>query len=233
MRPVVIAIHQPNYLPWLGYFRKLARADVFVFLDHAQFSKGSYTNRVQILRDGKAAWLTQPVQQALGQPISAVGFADLSWPKRHVDALHNAYRGASAFHAILPLLVDLIGGAPLDSLAAANRHLIEGLATRLGLAPRFVVDATLGIDGVDGDDRLIALINAVHPGATYLSGKGGRLYQDECKFTAAGIELRYSDYSPEPYAQAGATAFVPGLSVVDALFALGIEGTRALIVAPD
>ena len=229
----VAAIHQPNYLPWLGYFHKIAQADVFVFLETVQFSKGSYTNRVQILRDGKPAWLTQPIKQALGQSIETVGFAEPDWPRRHLDTLHGAYRGAAFFREIFPNLEALLIDAPQDSLAAANRHVIEGLAARLGLTPRFVRDGRLGVGRTDGGDRLVALVDAVAPGAVYLSGKGGASYQDETKFAKAGLTLHYSAFAPRPYPQMGGGAFVPGLSIVDALFSLGIEGTRALIAMPD
>lgn len=225
----VVAIHQPNYLPWLGYFHKIARADVFVFLETVQFSKGSYTNRVQILRDAKPAWLTQPIVQGLGRPIVSVVFAEPDWPRRHLDALHGAYRTAPAFREVFPTLEALLLGAPIDSLAAANRHLIEGIAAVLNLAPRFVRDGALGVGDFERDDRLVALVEAVAPGAVYLSGKGGASYQDETKFAGAGIALRYTAFTPRPYPQMGGGAFVPGLSIVDALFSLGIEGTRALV----
>lgn len=231
--PLIVAVHQPNYLPWLGYFHKIAHADVFVFLETVQFSKGSYSNRVQILREGKAAWLTQPVRQGLGQPIEAVAFAEPAWPRRHLDALHGAYRGAPAFSAVFPTLEALLLGAPLDSLAAANRHIVEGLAARLGLSPLFARDGALDVAARDADEHLVALVNAIAPGAVYLSGKGASSYQDEAKFEHAGIELRYAAFEARPYTQVGGGAFVSGLSIVDALFSLGFEGARALIAPPD
>jgi hypothetical protein len=232
-RPLVIAIHQPNYLPWLGYFHKIACADAFVFLEAAQYSKGSYTNRVRILRGGKPAWLTQPIRQGLGQPIAEVGFAAADWPRRHLDALRSAYAKAPAFAEAWPALAALYESVPLDSLAAANRHLIEGLARRLRLSAQFARDDELGVAGLEGDDRLVALVNAVAPGSAYLSGKGGGNYQDPAKFEAAGLTLHYAAFTPTPYAQAGGGTFVPGLSIADALFSLGIEATRALIAPPD
>ena len=231
-RPVV-AIHQPNYLPWLGYFHKIAQADVFVFLETVQFSKGSYTNRVQILRDGKPVWLTQPIKQTLGQSIEAVGFAEADWPRRHLDTLHGAYRGAKFFRAVFPNLEALLIGTSQNSLAAANRHIVEGLIALLGLQRQFIRDGALGDAGLEGGDRLIALVKAVAPGAVYLSGKGGATYQDDAKFAEAGIELRYSTFTPCPYPQINSAVFVPGLSIVDVLFSLGVDGTRALIEASD
>ena len=65
----IVAIHQPNFLPWLGWFDKLARADVFVLLDHVQFprtSRGTYVNRVKLLVGGKDAWVTAPIVRASG-----------------------------------------------------------------------------------------------------------------------------------------------------------------------
>jgi len=225
----VIAIHQPNYLPWLGYFHKVARADVFVFLETVQFSKGSVTNRVRIRRGGEPVWLTQKVRQALGQPITTLSFVEADWPRRHLDALHGAYRDAPKFRAVFPVLESLMLGAPTDTLSAANRHLIEGLAHLLGLKTIFVQDSALGVDPSPADDRLVTLVDVVAPGAAYLSGKGGASYQVPAKFTQAGIELRYSRFEQTAYEQPGAATFVPGLSVVDALFSVGIDATRALV----
>lgn len=230
-RPV-IAIHQPNYLPWLGYFHKIACADVFVFLETVQFSKGSVTNRVRIRRGGEPVWLTQKIRQTLGQPIATLSFVEADWPRRHLDALHGAYRDAPKFRTVLPALESLMLGTPTDTLSAANRHLIEGLAHLLGLKTIFVRDSALGVGASPADDRLVALVDAVAPCAAYLSGKGGASYQDPAKFAQAGIELRYSRFQETAYEQPGAATFVPGLSVVDALFSVGVDATRAL-VAPD
>ena len=68
----VVAVHQPNILPWVGYFQKLMNSDTFIFLDDVQFSKGSYTNRVQININGEAKWLTIPVSSSLGALINSI-----------------------------------------------------------------------------------------------------------------------------------------------------------------
>lgn len=224
---MIVAIHQPNYAPWLGYFHKIARADCFVFLDDAQFSKGSYTNRVQIARGGAARWLTVPVRVSLGMPIAAVPTADPDWPERHLDLLRQAYRHAAAFDAAWPDLASIWRSAPAGTLAEANRHIVEAIAARLGLVCRFERASALPADGQAGDARLAAIVAALAPGGTYLSGKGGAKYQSADAFERAGVTLQYSVFQPRPYDR-GTEDFVAGLSVVDALFHLGFAATADL-----
>lgn len=226
---MLIAIHQPNYLPWLGYFHKIARADRFIFLDQTQFAKGSYTNRVQISRDGTERWLTQPIKHHFGQTIAAVAFADPAWPGKHLDALRGAYARAPAFAEIWPGLSEIYAAIPTTDLAAANAYIIEALARRLGITTAFVAESALAVGDRAADDRLIALVDACSSSAAYLSGEGGRTYQDPAKFAAAGIALVYADFAHPVYDQ-GRTSFLPGLSIVDALFHLGWDKAGELIV---
>ena len=224
---MIIAIHQPNYLPWLGYFAKIARADVFVFLDDVQYSKGSYTNRVQIARGGAPVWLTLPVQHEFGAAISDMAIARADWSRAHRDILRQAYGRAEFFKQVwqeLELWLDKATGG----LAAVNAGLIEVIARRLGLAARFVTSSALGIAADDADVRLAAIAARLAPGGTYLSGAGGAKYQAETIFSAKGITLSYSTFKPEPYPRSG-DPFIPGLSIVDALFHLGFDGTAALV----
>lgn len=224
-----VAIHQPNYLPWLGFFHKIACADIFVFLESAQYSKGSYTNRVQILRDGKPTWLTQPVLQKFGQKIDETKLSRADWAGVNINALTNAYKDADAFDEVFPFIAKLLEGAKDPNLAVVNRRLIVELCPKLLIDTEFRRDSDFGPDNAVGDDRLIHLVQACAPnGARYLSGAGGRKYQDEEKFGAAGIELEYIDFNHPVYDQGG-SSFVPGLSVLDALFRLGWERTAQVI----
>lgn len=229
---MIVAIHQPNYAPWLGYFAKMARADMFVLLDDAQFSKNSYINRVQVDAGGKPRWLTVPVSYDFGDPINRVRCADAAWPRSHGDTLKALYHGAPAFAAVWPWLAERYAALPAAALAASNEALIAALAARLGLKPvlRRASELKVGeaAGGIAGDDRLVALVRACGQGAVYLSGRGGANYQDPAKFAAAGIRLEYTDFVHPIYAQ-GHADFVPGLSIFDALFHLGWEGTAALL----
>jgi hypothetical protein len=226
-----VAIHQPNYLPWLGYFHKIARADVFVFLDDVQFSKGSYTNRVQILSPSGAKWLTIPVRVSLGQAIREIGIASPIWRVDHVDALRKAYAGAPAFAAVWPEIRDALLGAEGDELVEVNIGLVTFLAERLGLRCQFRRSSELQLQSAS-DDRLIEITAQVSPSGTYLSGKGAAKYQDPDKFLRASLSFEYVSYSPPTYlqlTQPGQPDFVPGLSVLDAVFHLGWCGAAELV----
>jgi len=226
-----VAIHQPNYLPWLGYFHKLSQADIFVFLDDVQFSKGSYTNRVQILTPSGVKWLTIPVKVNLGQAITEVCFADFDWRTRHIDILSNAYVGAPEFSIVWPEIKEIILDANVDSLAEVNISLVTSLASKLGVICQFRRSSELQLAS-GSDDRLIEITSQLAPGGTYLSGKGGAKYQDPEKFLRAGLNFAYLSYDPPAYQQSHLSEkldFVPGLSVLDAIFHLGWKGTAELI----
>ena len=228
----VVAIHQPNYAPWLGYFHKIACADHFVFLDNVQFPLGrSYTSRVRIAQGAVARWLTQPVFRHSGQLIRDVRFADDDWPAKHLDALRGAYGQAPYFRGVWDAIVPMYESIPLDNLATANRSLIKALARQLGLDCTFCLASDYLVGDARADDRLIALVGAVAPGACYLSGRGGAKYQEPEKFAAAGVPLRYVSFKHPVYPRGNAD-FHSGLSVLDAVFHLGWEGARALIVDP-
>ena len=228
---MVVAIHQPNYLPWLGYFAKIARADTFIFLDDVQFSKGSYSNRVQILGGGKARWLTLPVAVHLGEPINRVRPRDAQWAASHCAFFRNEYRRAAQFRQVWPELEEILLAAPAgEDLAAINQFLVVALSGRLGLSCVFTRSSDFAVSG-SADDRLVELTAAAAPGGIYLSGKGGAKYQDPAKFAAAGLGFAYQNFVHPEYGQGALAAgsFVAGLSVVDAVMHLGWEGTAALL----
>jgi hypothetical protein len=227
---MIVAIHQPNYAPWLGYFYKVARADLFVFLDDAQYSKNGYINRVQIDGAGTPRWLTVPVRYAFGDPINRVRFALNTWQRTHLDTLKGYYRKASAFRNVWSRIEALYSDFSSGDLAASNAAMIEALAGELGLARNFRrASAIAGTDGV-GDVRLASLVKSIAPGGVYLSGRGGARYQADATFATAGIELCYTDFIHPIYDQ-GHDGFLPGLSVLDAVFRLGWSGTAELIAA--
>ncbi len=227
---MIIAIHQPNYIPWFGYFAKIAQADIFVFLDDVQFSKNSYTNRVQVLNGERRHWLTVPVHVKLGHAIDEVHPAKKNWIGSHQDTLVNFYRRASAYREVWPSLRAAYDSLPEADLAAINCSLIESVARNLELPCRFVRSSELGTGEVSSDERLAEIAAKIAPGGTYLSGSGGANYQQAETFDAHGITLRYSQFTHPNYEQ-GDGQFESGLSIIDAILRLGWLGTRDLLMA--
>jgi hypothetical protein len=225
---MIVAIHQPNYLPWLGYFFKIAQSDAFVLLDDVQYSKNSYTNRVKIMREGAARWLTQPVSFRFGDPINIVTFARDDWKKAHLDSLEGAYRRAPEFTSVWPEIAALYGGLNEENISAANAKIIMGICEHLNISCRFHLSSEIEVHDARSEDRLIEIVDQIAPGGCYLSGRGGAQYQDPGKFSAAGLELKYANFQHSTYEQ-GTSSFIAGLSVFDAVFHLGWQRTAQLL----
>ena len=229
---MLVAIHQPNFLPWLGYFDKLARADVFVLLDNVPLQRtgSTYTNRVEIATHGRRQLLTVPVVRsaATRQSIDAARIADTGpWRRKLRASIEQAYARAPAFSRIMPVIGQILD-EPGDRLADFNIRAIRLIAGLIGLdVTKLRRAGDLDVAGT-GTDRLIAIVKSVG-GSTYLCGGGAGEYQEDAKFAAAGLQLRYQDFRHPTYPQVGTPAFIAGLSVVDALMNCGAEGTAKLL----
>lgn len=227
----LVAIHQPTFLPWLGWWDKLARADVFVLLDNVQFPKkgGSWMNRVRLLVSGEPRWITVPVDRAFHGARSVREMridTAKPWREEILGTITSSYRRAPHFSEVMPVVEEALS-AGAERIAELNEHAILCLAEQLGLdISRSVRQSDLGVMGT-GTELLAELCRAVG-GDTYLSGDGAGGYLSEQAFASAGIELRYQEFSPPLYAQP-VDGHVPGLSVVDALMSCGWRGTAALL----
>lgn len=227
----LVAIHQPTFLPWLGWWDKLVRADVFVVLDDVQFPKkgGTWMNRVRMLVGGQARWVTVPVDRAFhGTRAVREMRVDPAKPWRDeiLRTVASSYASAPHLHAVLPALEEALA-VETELLCELNERAIRILAERLELdAAKLVRQSALGVSG-RGTRLLVELTRSVG-GDTYLSGDGADGYLEEDAFAGAGLELRYQEFSPPPYPQSVA-GHVPGLSIVDALMSCGWEGVRRLV----
>ena len=227
----IAAIHQPNYIPWLGYFFKISQADKFVFLDTVAYSHGSYVNRNCVKTPNGAAWLTVPTRRSgrFGQLICETETNNIrQWTGRHMATLRSNYGRASYFEEILALLEPHYRVVTDDgrSLADFNIGVICSIATYLGFGTHFTRASELNVSG-HKTDLLVDICRAV--GANqYLAGAGGKSYQDDTKFEDAGIAPIYSNFSQRPYPQLFGE-FIGDLSVVDVLMNCGYPGTRRLL----
>ncbi len=229
---MIVAAHQPNFLPWLGFFDKLVRADVLVLLDDVQFPRtgaGVWTNRVRIVVAGEPQWITVPILRA-GRGVQLVNEVRIDdsqpWRKKLLRTIELNYSKAAAFGETFSLVRSLVE-TDSELLAEYNDRNLRRLAAELGLdESKLVRSSELAVESA-GTDLLIAVTRAVG-GTVYLSGDGAGGYQDDERFAQAGLELRFQEYEHPEYPQL-APAPVPGLSIVDALLNCGFDGTRALV----
>jgi hypothetical protein len=227
----LVAIHQPNFFPWLGYFNKLARADVFIVLDNVQFPKtgGTWMNRVRVVINGRPAWLSIPVMRAYHGVRSVREIqinSALPWRPRVLNTIQDSYARAPHFKAVFGFLADAIAN-PTDNLAEFNLAAIRLVAEALGLNPaKLVLGSSLVVEG-KSTDLLVAMVKAVG-GTAYLCGSGAGGYQDDAKFPEAGLELLYQQFQHPVYPQSNTATFTPGLSIIDVLMHCGFEQTRDL-----
>lgn len=225
-----VAIHQPGYFPWLGYLHKAARCDRFVVLDDVAANKAGYQYRNTFYCDGKAKFLTLPVNYRLGIRLDQLEFKRDDWRDEHLDRLRNYYLKAPAFEEVFPLIQGVIGDRraerPLDVMLASMRFLFESF----GLSPELSASSELGGSGHKGE-LVLSICEAVGA-ATYVSGRGAMEYMDESllrRFDDARIRVEWLDFEHPVYPQADGRPFVPGLSAVDLLFFAGVDAARDVL----
>ncbi len=216
----LVAIHQPNFFPWLGYFDKISRADVLIFLDAVDYPRsgsggmGSWSNRVRIAIKGEPRWITCPLKRMpLGSPILAAEIDDSQpWRRKLLSTLVANYGRATNFKPALEVLTPLIDDR-VANLASYNISVVKALSRHLGLSVVFRRQSELPHQG-KATDLLISLVQAVG-GTGYLVGGGASGYQLDEKFAEAGLELVYQQFEPKPYGPPD--SFLPGLSAIDYL----------------
>lgn len=226
---MIIGIHQPNYLPWLGYFYKIARSDIFVFLDNAQYSKSSFINRNKIKTSQGAAWLTVDVLKKgrFKQLINEVEINnDTSWSSTHEKTISQNYSKARYFEKYKNFFEDVYHRR-WQQLVDLNEALTTLICDISGISGvKFIRASEINVRG-QSTELLINICKAV--GAdTYLSGFGAKQYMDEKAFEQANISLRYYDFEHPTYHQLWGE-FIPNLSIIDLLFNEGDKSLEILL----
>ena len=200
----LVAIHQPNFVPWIGYFDKIWRSDTFIFLDDAELSRGSVTNRVRILVSGNAHWLTCPVASHLGSSVGiseAMFVEDVRWKKKNFQMLQSCYGWhpyfAEVFEVLEPCLM-----SPVNRMVDYNISLVLKICEGLGVGGhRFVSASKQGVES-DSTKRLVDLVKSVGANS-YLTGGGASGYQNNDLFRSHGLQLVDQNFEPKPYPQKG------------------------------
>lgn len=210
-----ITVHQPDFLPWLGFFERWHKSDLYVMLDDVQFLRQGWHHRDKIKTQGGILWLTVPVirKGRYSQRISEVETAPGPWRRKHLATIRAAYARAPFFDRVFPLL-EQVYARNHTRLLDLNSDLLELTAGLLGItAPR--VSASVNNLAEKGTARLVRLCE-LYGADVYLTGTGARDYLDETLFAASGIKVEWQDFVHPEYPQIHGP-FTPGLSVLDFL----------------
>jgi hypothetical protein len=228
----IVAIHQPNFFPWLGYFDKIARSDFFILLDDVQFPKtnGTWLNRVQFLIAGEAKWVTAPVKRDYHGTLSINEmFFDekVPWREKFLRTLEGNYKKSNFYKENIGFITELIINRQ-SNIGAYNIHCILSLSNYLSLDTCKIKKASDLQIATTSTQRIVDLVKEVK-GDTYYCGGGATGYQEDELYSKHQIELVYQNYQSPVYTQKGCSDFVKGLSVIDALFQTGKEATIELL----
>jgi hypothetical protein len=213
----VVSIHQPAYLPWLGYFDKIQRADKFIYLDTVQFQKNSFQNRNKIRTQQGSMWVTVPLRTKghLVETLKSTTINnDIDWRRKHLGALQANYARAANFDAIFARLRPFYESDWTHLSDLCHAMLLSFLE---GLSITTPVVKASELPPVEARKSDLVLELCRQAGATtYLSGSQGRDYLDLKSFADAGVVVEFQDYVHPVYSQLY-PGFVPNMAVVDLL----------------
>jgi hypothetical protein len=224
------AIMQPSFLPWAGYFNLIAHSENFIFLTDAEFSKGSWHNRNQVLIEGKKSWITCPIERAgLHSAIDSIHLkSGNQWREKMTRTLTHSYAKAPFLNE-LTFILDIIKNSADLSLVELNIRLIKDISKELSLDTKFSESRQLNIN-LDRSRKLEALILSKNC-TKYLSPVGAKEYLlEDGVLPSSTIELSFQEYTPKNYTQFKSQDFVSYLSIFDVIANLGIHETGRYIL---
>lgn len=229
----LVVIHQPTFFSWLGYYDKIAISDIFVILDDVQFPKtgGTWSNRVKVIVEGKDAWITIPIIRSYSgtRLINEIEINNSTrWYDKIIRTIEFNYNKAEHFDELFPFVKEMLSSGH-GNLAEYNISIITSVCSLIGIdAGKMVRSSALKHEGT-ATDLLISIVGTLGANA-YMCGGGAAKYQEDEKFSAAGIELVYQNYSHPEYPQINTKSFIPGLSIIDPLLNIGTEGVKNLLI---
>jgi hypothetical protein len=223
-----VVIHQPDFLPYLGFFHRFLNADLYISLDHVQFvhSNRSWTHRDKIKTPKGAKWVTVAVRKApRDTPINQIELADTGWRDENLNLFRQNYLKSACFAEVMPHIQRLYS-MKCDLLRDFNMASIEMLMDLLDVRVPWIFSSKLDPQGVK-NELLVDLLRKSH-GTNYLSGVGAQNYFDPKPFACAGIDVEWQKFEHPIYQQCYGQ-FEPFLSSIDLLFNCGIERSRQIL----
>jgi len=224
---MIISVHQPQYLPWLGFFHKLSNSDAYVSLDTVQYMNRGFIHRNKIKTPQGWVWLTIPVMYEHGNIINEVRIKyNTDWVDKHLNSLEHNYSKAPFFKDYFNNIEKIYRGK-WELLSSFDEALLSWTIKELGIKVKYLKLSEIEAIGSDSTLRIINICKKI--GAdTYLSGSGGTRYMDENLFKKEGIKLSYQKFEHPIYKQRFGD-FIQGLSIIDLLFNYGKESLKIIL----
>lgn len=232
---MTLCVHQPQYLPWLGYFDKIIKSDCFVFLDKVQYKHREFQNRNKIRTKDGWIWLTVPVvtKGLRGQAVEDVEIDNsFKWQDEHLKSLKSWYSKAEFFKEYIGFFEKTYLEKSWGKLTDLNIHIIKYILEQFNIDNPIYLESEIGT-ACSATERIIELCKKLKA-TKYLSGQGGKDYLDEKLFAQEGIELLYQEFKHPVYRQCFSkdeNDFLPYMCVVDLLFNEGPKSREILIDA--
>jgi hypothetical protein len=232
----VVAIHQPNFLPWLGFFNKITQSNTFILLDDVQFPKtgGVWTNRNYFLDKGTKKWHTVAISRNFSgsKKINEIKLApNINWREQYLKKITHSYSKAKCFSETYQFLQQSLD-YETEFLCDLNIHLSYAVLSALDISNTSLVKSSSLLKSGSSNELLCSLTKAVGAN-TYLSGGGADGYMDESVFTSNEIKIVYQNYDLVGYSQINSNEFVPGLTIIDAMMNCGFKETRKLVLGEN
>ena len=227
-----VAIQQPEHIPWVGFFNKMAQCDLFVYLDNVQFKKRYFENRNKIQDNEKIIWLTVPVvsKGLYTQKICDVALDNSqTWTKKYKGRLEHAY-GKHPFWGDLKSIIYPALDKSFNKLVDLNLILINNICSYLGISTTTTLASEISCENLKGSDLILEICNK-SKAKVYTSGPDGRNYLESDKFIQNGIEIIYHDFEHPEYTQMG-EIFTSHLSVLDLIANCGVKSMEFINARP-
>lgn len=229
---MICSVHQPNYLPYSGFFEKAFRSDVFILYDTTQFKKNDWQNRNKVCTKDGWMWVSMPILHNFGQKICEVRLDLRNNPlKKNWNTIKTIYGKAPYFKDYENSFAGIYGSG-FEFISDLNTSLINSIAGLLGLKTKFVKSSELPKVETKSTQALIDLCKAA--GAdTYISGAEGKNYIDMDLWGRSGLKIIFQKYTHPEYKQFNSGTFQPYMSIVDLLFNCGEKSLEVLTENQD
>ncbi len=222
-----VVIHQPDFIPYLGFFHRLLHADLFVVLDNVQFLREGWHHRDKIKTYNGEKWHTiRTIKAPLETKINQIYlYNDDNWKQNNLNQIKENYKKTKFFDEIFPYL-EIIYSKKISKLWEFNMESICILNRLFDIKIEMIVSSKFNLNS-KSNQLLVDLLKRA--GAThYLSGIGAKDYHDDKPFKEANIKVVWQDFKHPVYPQLHGE-FIPYLSSIDLLFNCGIKKSREIL----